>query len=292
MNAQHNQPRSALAEKILPHDGLFRLSTPPSPRGKYLRAGLFGLALVVCILFLFIHGPRAAVLATPGGIALILSAWLLGEGLRAEDHFRATKGARPPRLPLKLIAAGVTGLAVGWLTFVGARGDGAGFAVSAIVAAISQIGCFGLDPRGLQSGAPFAAMQAERVEDHAEQAEAHLASMTTACAALPDADLQTAVAGLTGAVRAVLAELADHPASLPLCRRASGPQLAAFAESCARFAALQTRAPDPARLDEFLRLTDRMQAGYRQLAEDIRLRNNQALSIEWAVLRDALPDRQ
>ena len=43
---------------------------------------------------------------------LMLSAWLLNEGLRAEDAYDARAVARPPAIPRKLFAAVLTGASV------------------------------------------------------------------------------------------------------------------------------------------------------------------------------------
>ena len=59
------------------------------------------------------RGNAAEMLGELGGFAgLMLSAWLLNEGLRAEEAYDARAVARPPAIPRKLFAAVLTGASV------------------------------------------------------------------------------------------------------------------------------------------------------------------------------------
>ena len=59
------------------------------------------------------RGSAAEMLGELGGFAgLMLSAWLLNEGLRAEEAYAARAVARPPAIPRKLFAAVLTGASV------------------------------------------------------------------------------------------------------------------------------------------------------------------------------------
>ena len=56
---------------------------------------------------------RSEMLGELGGFAgLMLSAWLLNEGLRAEEAYAARAVARPPAIPSKLFAAVLTGASI------------------------------------------------------------------------------------------------------------------------------------------------------------------------------------
>ena len=59
------------------------------------------------------RGSAAEMLGELGGFAgLMLAAWLLNEGLRAEEAYAARAVARPPAIPRKLFAAALTGASV------------------------------------------------------------------------------------------------------------------------------------------------------------------------------------
>ena len=59
------------------------------------------------------RGSAAEMLGELGGFAgLMLAAWLLNEGLRAEEAYAARAVARPPAIPRKLFAAVLTGASV------------------------------------------------------------------------------------------------------------------------------------------------------------------------------------
>ena len=59
------------------------------------------------------RGSAGEMLGELGGFAgLMLAAWLLNEGLRAEEAYAARAVARPPAIPSKLFAAVLTGASI------------------------------------------------------------------------------------------------------------------------------------------------------------------------------------
>jgi hypothetical protein len=108
-----------------------------------------------------------------GGFAgLMLAAWLLNEGQRAEAAFAAREVARPPAIPRKLFAAVLAGVSV---AVVGAFSLGQGIAGGLLfgaAAAAAHLAAFGLDPmkaKGLEGQDPAATERVARAIDEAER---------------------------------------------------------------------------------------------------------------------------
>ncbi|MEM7271008.1 MAG: hypothetical protein AAF401_17350, partial [Pseudomonadota bacterium] len=79
-------------------------------------------------------------------ILLILSAWLTGEGMKAEAAYNERSIAKPPAFPRKSFAGALTGVAVFTVAFLGV---GVGLIPSAIfggIAVLAHVLSFGLDP--------------------------------------------------------------------------------------------------------------------------------------------------
>ena len=128
-----------------------------------------------------------------GGFAgLMLSAWLLNEGLRAEEAYDARAVARPPAIPRKLFAAVLTGASV--FARRAARASARALARRARLRrwwpAAAQLVAFGLDPmrkKGLEGVDEFAT---ERVARAIDQAEALVRQITDAAARIGDRRLE------------------------------------------------------------------------------------------------------
>ena len=107
-----------------------------------------------------------------GGFAgLMLSAWLLNEGLRAEEAYAARAVARPPAIPRKLFAAVLTGVSIFGAGLLGLDQGLAGALAFGLVAAGAQLVAFGLDPmrrKGLEGVDEFATERIARAIDEAE----------------------------------------------------------------------------------------------------------------------------
>lgn len=282
MTVQSPSPRSPLAERILPARSLFRRSAPPSRRAARERV-----ALHVATLLLLVCRPYdtiAEIAATVGLVGLFFTAlWLLGEGLRAEDDWRARPAARRPRLPLKIVAAGVMGTAL-CLAFAAAdNGTGTSIATG-VVGAVLHLLAFGIDPLRDKHDTLVTAQDADRVEDLAMRGTASLAALRNT---LQDSGAPGAIAEgarLDAATGALLSALAVAPAGLPRCRRALTVWLPALVEAAARFAPLHRADPDQGRTAELVRIIARVRASIEALTHEVRRRADDALSRDLAVL--------
>lgn len=282
MTIQSPSPRSPLAERLLPARGLFRGAAPPSRRAARERIALHAAALLPLVNILSgTIWERAAGIGLTG---LFLTAlWLLGEGLRAEDDWRARPAARRPRLPLKAASAVLMGAAIG-LAFA-AAGNGIGTSIAAgSLGLLLQVVAFGIDPLRDKHDATVTAQDADRVEDLAMRATASLTAMMRALdqGGAPEAIAEGA--RLDAAAGALLSALATAPAGLPRSRRALTVWLPALAEAAARFAPLHIASPDPARTAEVVAVIAQVRANIAALTQELQRRADDQLSRDLAVL--------
>jgi small-conductance mechanosensitive channel len=91
-------------------------------------------------------------------VILLLAAWLLRDSLIAEAAYQDRKVARPPAIPRKLFANGLTGIGV-FIAGAFATGDGIAAAiVFAIIAMGAHAFSFGFDPvrkKGMEGMSDF-----------------------------------------------------------------------------------------------------------------------------------------
>lgn len=277
--------RSPLAQRLLPQKGLYSHRSAPSPRAARHRMGL---QLAACTVLL------TGSFATPTGMAVnagifglfMLAIWILGEGLRAEDDYRARPAARAPRLPLKLLAAGLTGGAVG-LTFLARSGNMVEAALAAALAVGLHVAAFGTDPRADKDDL-ISAVSADRVDGFVAEAEADLAAIRTALASLHDPDINRACDRFSAAVTDLLDGLAMYPQGIALCRKHLTVFVQSIRATSLRYARLHAQSPDPVRSKAFMQFLSDAEQSYKSQADSVRLRNNDALDMDIGVLRDAL----
>lgn len=192
------------------------------------------------------RGAAGEMLAEIGGfVGLMLSAWLLNEGLRAEAAFEARKVARPPALPRKLVAAALTGVAIAGLG-VASLGQGVfGAAAFGVVAALAQLAAFGLDPmrgKGLEGANAF---ESERVARAIDAAEALVRDTADAARRLTDRRLVGRVERLCDQAREVFRTIEADPRDLARSRVFLNVYLRGLRDATVKLADLQGRGRDP-----------------------------------------------
>ena len=105
---------------------------------------LFLLPLLV-FLTAFFQPVTEMVTDLAGGAVLLLAAWLLRDGVRAEDAYNERKVARRPAIPRKIFASVLTGVGVGVIIF-GGQWNVLTAPLIGLVAAGLHLFSFGLDP--------------------------------------------------------------------------------------------------------------------------------------------------
>ncbi|MEO0386713.1 MAG: 5-bromo-4-chloroindolyl phosphate hydrolysis family protein [Pseudomonadota bacterium] len=232
-------------------------------------------------------GDALAALAEIGGFALlILGAWLLNEGIRAEEAYAARKIARAPALPRKALAAALAGLGVG-VAQIGGAGLLAALIFGAMTAA-AHVVAFGLDPMRTKGIDGIDAAETERVALAIEGAETLVAEIGTAAATTADRALIDRAEALAAGARALFRTVEADPRDLRRARRFLGVYLQGARDATVKFAALPLAERAGTARAEYLALLTDLEASFAthraRLMEDDRT----DLDIEVEVLRERL----
>lgn len=235
------------------------------------------------------RGDAVGMMAELGGFAgLMLGAWLLNEGLRAEAAFRARAVARPPAAPRKLFAAVLAGLSIG---FVGLFALNQGIFESAafgVVASLAHVISFGLDPmrrKGLD-GVDTAA--SERVARAIEEAESLVRDITGAGARIRDRRIEGRIERLCDQAREVFRVIERDPRDLSRARRFLSIYLVGLRDATRKFADLYGRARDPDARESYEALLTDMEASFATQRTNLLEDNRSDLDVEIEVLRERL----
>lgn len=224
-----------------------------------------------------------------GGFAfMMLSAWLLNEGLRAEEQFNARKIAKPPAIPRKIFAAAAIGIGV-------AAGAYAGFSVSAIgalamgvLASACQLVAFGLDPlrgKGVEGIDEF---QAERVATAVDRAEELVAQTLDAARRIGDHGLEARVERLAASARDLFRRVEDDPRDLPRARKFMSVYLKGARDATAKFADIYSRNRNQDARDKYEALLNDLEISFADQKEQLLLEDRTSLDIEIEVLQERL----
>jgi len=250
---------------------------------------LLPLPLLVAGLGAIGRGSAPEMLGEIGGFAgLMASAWLLNEGLRAEEAYNSRKVARPPAVPRKLFAAALTAASIAVAMRLGWGQDLVTSAVFGIVAGVAHVVAFGTDPmrkKGMEGVDEFANERVARVLD---QAEALVRDITGAAARIGDRRLEGRVERICAQARDVLRAIEQDPRDLGRARTFLSVYLLGLRDATVKFAELWGRSRDAAARAEYEALLGDLETSFAthrtQLLED----NRSDLDIEVEVLRDRL----
>jgi hypothetical protein len=224
-----------------------------------------------------------------GGFAgLMLAAWLLNEGLRAEEAYDARAVARPPAIPRKLFAAVLAGGSIGLATYLG-LGQGLFAALAfGVVAGIAHVAAFRADPikkKGMEGVDEFAT---ERVARAIDKAEGLVRDIIAAAARIGDARLEGRVERLCDQAREVFRTVEQDPRDLARARTFLSVYLVGLRDSTIKFADLWGRTRDPATRAKFEDLLGDLETSFTSHRTMLLEDNRSDLDIEIEVLRERL----
>lgn len=235
------------------------------------------------------RGNATEMLAELLGFAgLMSSAWFLNEGLRAEDAFNARTIARPPSVPRKLFAAGLTGASVGLVGWLSIGQPLFGALVFGAVAAAAHIASFGLDPmkkKGLEGVDEFAT---ERVAVAIEKAEKLVRQITEAASRIGDRKLEERIDRLCDQAREVFRVVEADPRDLSRARTFLSVYLLGMRDATIKFADIYGRTRDPEPRREYEALLGDLETSFQSHRTDLLADNRNDLDVEIEVLRERL----
>lgn len=228
--------------------------------------------------------------------SLMLGAWLLREGQRAEAAYEARTLSRPPAFPRKIAAAAFAGAGVGMAGWLAGGGEAAGLAGRVAggigfggLAAGAHLLAFGLDPlRSKGSGHSLAAAEFNRVADALDRAGTRLAEIERLAHEMRDAEIDRRVQKLNAAARDMIGMVEKNPRDMDRARRYLNVYLTGAEEATRKFAENRQRLSDPDLRAEYLALLVDLEASFGRGREALMLNDRTELEVEIEVLRDRL----
>lgn len=235
------------------------------------------------------RGNPVELLVELGGFtALMVGAWLLSEGLRAEAAYDARTVARPPAIPRKLFAAGLTGLTVFGVGLVSLGQGFFGALVFGAVAAAAQIAAFGLDPMKKKGMGGADAFATERVARAIDEAEAYVRDTQSAAARIGDRRVEGRIGRLCDQAREVFRVVEQDPRDLARARAFLSVYLLGLRDATVKFADLYGRSRDPVSLRSYEDLLGDLEASFTKQRMHLLEENRNDLDVEIEVLRERL----
>jgi len=234
-------------------------------------------------------GDAAGMIAEFGALALLLlSPWLLRDGLIAEEAFNARKTARKPAIPRKLFAAILTGLGVTLAAYGGWHQGLFTAIVFGALASGAHIASFGLDPmsnKGMQGVDEF---ENERVAKAVDKAEKLLTETLQAAGRIGDRRLEGRVETLASAARDMFRAVEQDPRDLTSARKFMSVYLRGARDATIKFADLYSAKRDADTRAEYEALLDDLETSFASQRDRMLLDDRTDLDIEIEVLRDRL----
>lgn len=219
---------------------------------------------------------------------LMLAAFLTGQGRQAAEAYEERIVAKPPAFPRKLVAAIMTGLAVGSLCFFGAH---VGIALSVIYGAVAtgaHIACFGIDPMRAKGGAGIADAELDRVAEKLDQAEAVVAETVKAAETFKDRTLTKRVDVLAYAARDILREIQTDPRDLRRSRKFLSVHLVGLRDATIKYATATAKGAAEHLVQDYQGLLQDLEASFAKQRQSLLADDETALEVEIEVLRDRL----
>ncbi len=265
--------------------------TPPVIGARKTKIGARSNALFIAplpiALFAFSKPATGLALSLAAFGILMAAAWLLREGLKAEEAYESRSVARRPVVPRKILAACATGLGLGLAGFANDVGIVASVLFVVLGTGLHSLS-FGLDPlknKGMEGVDTF---QSNRVAHAVEEAEKHLTAMSDAILRAGDRALERHVAQFQTKARAMFRRVEEDPRDLTAARKYLSVYLMGAKDATIKFADFYAQTRDgKARADYEALLTD-LGDNFTARTQTMLLDDRSDLDVEIEVLRDRL----
>lgn len=251
------------------------------------RANVLFIPAVVLVFTSLNAGAMSLATAVFGGALLVLAAWLLRDGLRAEAAYNARKVAHRPAFPRKISATILTGLGIA----VAAVSKDAGIVAAVlygVIAGVLHITAFGVDPlknKGMEGIDQF---QQDRVARSVGEAEKQLNAMKDAIKRAGDRGLERRVDAFGTTVNRMFRTVEEDPRDLTGARKFLSVYLSGAKDATVKFADLYGRKKDPSVKAEYEALLSDLEQNFAAKTEKMLLDDKSDMDIEIKVLRDRL----
>ena len=232
-------------------------------------------------------GAAGLALGLLGAASLLLGAWLLRDGLRAEAEYNARRVARRPAIPRKILAALCTAAGTTLAAFKVDPGVAAPL-IYGVAAGALHLAAFGRDPladKGMEGVDTF---QQDRVARVVDEAERYLTEMTDAVRRSGDRQVEARVERFQIQARQLLRTVEEDPRDLTAARKFLGVYLMGARDASVKFADIHVRTRDAQARSDYIRLLGDLEESFGAKTRKLLLDNNSDLTIEIEVLRDRL----
>lgn len=229
--------------------------------------------------------------------SLMMGAWMLREGQRAEAAYAARAIARPPAFPRKIGAAVLSGAGVALAAWLGAQGGGVlelgsqligGIAFGALAVG-AHILAFGIDPlRAKGTSETLGRGEIDRVAEALERAEGRLAQIERLAHQMRDREIDGRVQRLNATVRDMIRMVEKDPRDMDRARRYLNVYLTGAEEATRKYAENRERLADPALRGEYLALLTDLEGSFGRGREALLMDDRTDLEVEIEVLRERL----
>ena len=261
---------------------------PARPAWGGLRRNLLFVAPLPLLPTAFGQGAVGMAADLAAFAVLIGAAFLLTEGVKAQEAYDARTVAKRPAIPRKLFSAVLTGAGVALAATDPAAPQVVAPVILAVIAGAAHVLAFGMDPMKDKGAEGIDAHQSDRVARAVDEAERTLAEMKDAILRARDRTLEARVDRFQATARAMFRAVEADPRDLTAARRYLGVYLDSARDATAKFADLWALNRDQEARTRYEALLTDLEAGFAQLTQTLRQGDRAALDIEIDVLRERL----
>lgn len=219
---------------------------------------------------------------------LLLAAWLLRDGQKAQADYDARQIARPPAIPRKIFASVLSGLGVA-IAAVGGSMFGLFPAIAlGVVAALAHSFSFGIDPMRKKGLTGVDEFETDRVARAVEEAEQLLKQTHDAALRIGDRGLEARVERLCASAREVLRSVEKDPRDLSRSRKFMSVYLMGARDATAKFADVYSRSRSAEARRDYEALLGDLEQSFAAQRDILLVEDRTDLDIEIEVLRERL----
>lgn len=235
------------------------------------------------------RGNATGMIGEIGALALLLlAAWLLRDGLKAQAAYAARKIARPPAIPRKIFASVLTGCGVALAAWIGwGQGPTTGI-IMGLVAATAHALTFGLDPLSKKGLEGFDEFEADRVAKAIEMGETYLTQTLDAAKRIGDRTIEGRVERMCASAREVFRAVEQDPRDLTRSRKFLSVYLMGARDATVKFADIYGRSRNAAARTAYEALLTDLETSFNAQRETLLIADRTDLDIEVEVLRERL----
>ncbi len=258
------------------------------PTRSAARRNLMFLAPLPLLLTAFGQGAIGMAVDLAALTLLLASAYLLSEGIKAEEAYEMRTVARRPAIPRKLFASVGTAAGVGLAAFSPTDMGLLAPLLLGGIAGVAHVMAFGPDPMRDKGIEGVDAHQSSRVARAVDEAERHLAAMKDAILRARDRKLEARVDRFQAIAREMFRKVESDPRDLVAARRYMGVYLLGAKDATVKFVDLWTTDRDTKARADYEALLDDLEANFTARTRTLLADDRTALDIEIEVLRERL----